>query len=158
MASVAPRSAGDSCSRFDVDVGSSADSLDLTPSPGQATKKQRQSAPSRRPTAQAAKRRPAPAGGGRSNSLPGQTRGMVRPVSLDAGQVAPLEDHEQFTPVDGSPDARLLNLERQANYDHFYLANIQQAIGQVLEFMKGEEERTKENAFIGVQLRKDLYG
>ncbi len=133
------------------------DSLDLTPSPDQ--KKQRRSAASRRPHVKhdASKRRPIPAGGGRSNSMPGQLRGMVRPPSLDASRVAQLDEHTQYTPVDGSPDARLLNLERQANYDHSYLMNVRSTVNEIIDFMRLNEERTKEGVQLGIQMRRELY-
>ena len=89
--------------------------------------------------------------------MPGQTRGMVRPPSLDPAQVAPLDAHEQYAPIDSSPDARLLNLERQTSYDHSYFMNVRTTVNQIIDFMKCNEERAKEGVRLGIDMRRELY-
>ena len=125
----------------DEDTGS----FDLTPSPGQ-NRKRRPGATSRRPS-----------GGPRSNSLP-MLRGKESKRGMtDPGRNLALDVHSQFSPHDGSLEARVLNLERQANYDHGYLQNVQTSFNTILDILGGQEDKNKEYTTMGMQLRRELY-
>ncbi len=126
--------------------------LELTPSPDE--KPHRPGATSRR----GSRKRPVAWGGtGRASSSPGQLRGMVRPPNLDPQGGALLEEHVQFGPAGDTAEARLLNLERQSNYDHKFFTEVQKSVNKLYDIMKNQDVQHKESCQLGLQPRRELF-
>ncbi len=125
---------------------------ELTPSPEKEQKRRGD-----RPPRTASKKRPGRADGpARSASMPGPTRGMVMHAVLDQTREL-LPSHEQFTPFDGSPEARLLNLERQANYDHQYFLMVHAAVTKTHGALKSHDDQHKQHIKANLDFRKEFY-
>ena len=78
-------------------------------------------------------------------------------MSMEITQHGAIEEHVQFAPVDGSPEARLLNLERQANFDHKYLVNIRKVVNEILVVVPSLDVRQKEATQMNLQLRQEVF-
>ncbi len=78
------------------------------------------------------------------------------PIHLDTTHEQ-LPAHEQFVPVDASPDARLLNIERQSNYDHQYFQMVSTALVNIQHVLAAHEEQHRTTTKANLDYRKEFF-